>query len=67
MYNEFTYDEFELSADFGDTTIIPTVYLESNGECISGDLYCTEITQYLVDTTSAGKLRKNQVKLKMEI
>jgi hypothetical protein len=67
LYNEFTYDEFELSADFGDTIIVPTKFLESNGNSISGDLYCTEITQYLVDTTSAGKLRKNQVRLKMEI
>ena len=67
LYNEFTYDEFNLSADFGETVIEPTVYIESNGKYISGDLYCTEITQYLVDTTSAGKLRKNQVRLKMEI
>ena len=48
--------------------VIPSAHLlESNGEYVYDDLYCYEIIQSIEDSSCSGKIRKNQVKLELEI
>jgi hypothetical protein len=68
LYNEYKETEIPLPFDFGEEQCIENYkFIESNGEYIADNLYVTEITQHLVDTTSSMKYVSNQVKLKVEI
>jgi hypothetical protein len=67
LYNEFSQKEIVLSSYFGEETCIPMTYIESNNQCISGNMWCNEIIQYLTDDTSGSKMVQNQVKLSLEI
>jgi hypothetical protein len=68
LYNEYSEEEMSLPYDFGEEQLIEDVkFIESNGDYISDNLYVTEITQHLIDTTSSMNHVSNQVKLKVEI
>ena len=68
LYNEYSEEEMPLPYDFGEEQLIEDVkFVESNGDYISDNLYVTEITQHLIDTTSSMNHVSNQVKLKVEI
>lgn len=68
LYNEFTQQKTNLSADFNPgTTQDNYKFIEVNDQYISDTLYCYEITQYIVDSSCSGKIKQNQVKLELEI
>ena len=68
LYNEFTQQKTNLSADFNPgTTQENYKFIEVNNQYISDTLYCYEITQYIVDSSCSGMIKQNQVKLELEI
>lgn len=45
-----------------------TIYVYEGNECVSGTLYCHEITQTIINSADdTAKIRKNQVKLELKI
>lgn len=68
LYNEFTQQKTNLSADFViGSTQDNYKFIEVNNNYISDTLYCYEITQYIEDSSCSGKIKQNQVKLELEI
>jgi hypothetical protein len=68
LINEYSKKRINLSSDFD--TIIEgedQVFLSANGYNIHDGIYCYEITQYIYDSSCSGIIRKNQVKLELEI
>jgi hypothetical protein len=67
LKDEYTNKKILLPYDMTTTKIPNFKYIDSNNHCISGDLYCYEIIQSIEDSSCSGKIRKNQVKLELEI
>ena len=67
LKDEYTNKKILLPYDMTTTKIPNFKYIDSNNQCISGDLYCYEIIQSIEDSSCSGKIRKNQVKLELEI
>ena len=72
-FNSYLYDEYsktyiDLPIKQTNTTVEDTIYVSANNECVSGTLYCYEMTQTIINSADdPGKIRKNQVKLELEI
>lgn len=68
LYDEYTHKKLKLPFTMNTLPVIPSAhFLESNGEYVYDDLYCYEIIQSIEDSSCSGKIRKNQVKLELEI
>lgn len=68
LYDEYTQKKLKLPFTMNALPVIPSAhFLESNGEYVYDDLYCYEIIQSIEDSSCSGKIRKNQVKLELEI
>lgn len=68
LYNEYTQKKIRLPFDFDeDKQSEEIVYFKSGNEQVFGTVYWHEIIQEIVDTTCSGIVRKNQVKLELEI
>lgn len=67
LNDEYTNKKILLPYNMTTTKIPNFKYIDSNNQCISGDLYCYEIIQSIEDSSCSGKIRKNQVKLELEI
>ncbi len=68
LYDEYTQKKLNLPFTMSALPVIPSAhFLESNGEYVYDDLYCYEIIQNIEDSSCSGKIRKNQVKLELEI
>jgi hypothetical protein len=68
LYDEYTQKKLKLPFTMNTLPVIPSAHLlESNGEYVYDDLYCYEIIQSIEDSSCSGKIRKNQVKLELEI
>lgn len=67
LYDEYTHKKIKLPFTMNKTEIPGFEFISANGECISADLYCYEIIQSIEDSSCSGKIRKNQVKLELEI
>lgn len=72
-FNSYLYDEYsktyiDLPIEPTKTTAEDTIYVSANNECVSGTLYCYEMTQTIINSADdPGKIRKNQIKLELEI
>lgn len=67
LYDELAMTKVKLNFDWDKHTPTNTVFIESNGQTVSDELTCYEITQKIEDSSCSGMIRKNQVKLELEI
>ena len=67
LYDEFAMTSVRLDYGLDKHSATNTVFIESNGQRVSDNLTCYEITQKIEDSSCSGMIRKNQVKLELEI
>lgn len=68
LYDEYTKRQIELPYEMSDVNIEDTIYLSASHDYVSGTLYCNEIIQTIINSADdTAKIRKNQVKLELEI